>query len=100
MAYEYGIEICNDVLTYISQNRFDHAVSEIEVMEPEDVSESHFSEIRELLIKYYSHSDLMVADTGVLNEATSPVRLQDRLEDLCYRIITYNKEGLVTQQTA
>ena len=97
MCYKYGMEICQDVLTYLSENKFDQALSEIEIMEQEDVSDNHYNEIKELLHKYYYYEDLMT-DTSetveVQNTVTNNRTLPESLKDLCFRIMNFNQDHL------
>lgn len=97
MGYEYGMEICNDVLKYLAENRFDEGLSEMEIMEPGDVSHQHYADISELLRRYYEYEDLReVAEKGYNRPVIS---LQESLRNLCNSILKFNKGQILQQYT-
>ncbi|WP_346237510.1 hypothetical protein ABDK00_000325 [Niabella insulamsoli] len=94
MCYRYGIGICKDVLAYLKQNRFDEALSEMETMEPEDISSKHFEDLKGLLKKYYAGEDIFVEEQPQSGAQPDGNVLQQELKQLCFEILNYNRHNV------
>lgn len=101
MGYEYGIKQSREALLILSSEdslseRAENALSEIYVVELEDVSPEHFNQIQKLRNKINSLADSSVTIDGLIVETDKKRIAKELIQELvwlCADIIEYNSQN-------